>query len=735
MTMVCCIVFTLTIVSKLFAKEPEKYGNDTVCVNELDSLVITATRHPTDVFNLARSITVADKKNLAGKNRFSVLDALDDEIGVWIEKRTTTSSDPIIRGLSGANILALIDGNSLTTFWGEGGFGGDDMYGKVDGESIDHIEVVRGPSSVMYGSNALGGVINFITKKPPLSFQDDGFVAGGRIKGGSGSASDYLMGRGETWGATSAFRYFLGATTHRSGDMKTGSGGGYIIPSGGRDWSIDFNSELKCNENNFVAFGGQYMKRPETYRSYRPSQLNSNERWGLSLEYRSIAPFVISDVLKTKIYYQYKYDSRQWFTDSSRQDLTAEGFAWWRTIGAEIQSNKQLFTGNMLIAGINYQIDIAESPDDEQFTMKTSSGNQKATPDTKWHNGGAFIQDEWNIGSVLTLTGSFRCDYFRLNAKDNIFYSIPGEPDTLVNIPMTNEGVYVNNALTGGASAVFHFGENINCATSWMRGFRMVPPSFGFRQTGQGVLIPNGFLDPMTADQFEISPRLKTDIVNTFLTGYYTVFHNFQQPIHGEYNGSTSIDFNKNGTFEPDERVYVNASNGDAFVTGVEFEFDFNIGFIINKLDGLRLVGGCMYDYGRMQFPGQEEMPLRHTHPFRGIIKLRYNEPSPKNRWWWEAVLDAVDRYDKIASDVLHSDVGYLKNPRDPSSGLIAEYGLPSYYVVDVRAGFRFYEKVTLTIGVDNLFDRKYRTAHSRMDAMGRNVIVGLEVEVPTIRK
>lgn len=291
---------------------------------------------------------------------------------------------------------------------------------------------------------------------------------------------------------------------------------------------------------------------------------------------------------------------------------------------------------------------VSESPDDEQFTIKTEDGDQKAAPETKWHNGGVFIHDEWDFGEVLTLTGSCRYDYFKFIAEDDTFYTKPGDVDTIKNRAITDPGKYESNAFTGGAGAVFHIGENFNIAASWSRGFRMFPPSFGFRQTAQGVLIPNGFLDPVTADQFEISPRLKTDLVNAGLTGYYTQFQNFQQPIYGDYKGDTAIDYNNNGSIEPDERIYVNAANGDAYVAGLEFELDFNIGYIWKKFNGLRFIGGFMYNYGRMQFPGEDEMPVRHTHPLRGLVKIRYDEPSPQHRWWLEFTADVVDKFDQV---------------------------------------------------------------------------------------
>ena len=138
-----------------------------VPIQDLGPIVVSATRLERPEFSVPRSVTLVPARRIQERGIPSTIDALDDQIGVWVEKRTAHTSDLVIRGLSGGNLLALVDGNTLSTFWGEGGFAGDDMYGKVDPDMIERIEVVRGPSSVLYGSNALGGVVNFITKRSP----------------------------------------------------------------------------------------------------------------------------------------------------------------------------------------------------------------------------------------------------------------------------------------------------------------------------------------------------------------------------------------------------------------------------------------------------------------------------------------------------------------------------------------------------------------------------------------
>jgi len=693
---------------------------DPNAVAYLDDIVVTATGDEETAFDSIRSVTVADVNDIEERNQLSILDTLDDRIGIWIEKRTATTSDPVLRGLSGGNILALVDRNTLTTMWGEGGFAGDDMYGKIDAESIERIEVVRGPSSVLYGTNALGGVINFIPRQPPLDYTAEGHQLGGRLKGTYGTAADYWLGRAEAWGATPDLRYILGFSGRDVDDMRVGGDVGEIDPSGGEDCNGDFKGELKLAEGHFLDLSSQVVHRPAVYRSYRTNQVNRNDRTGLATGYRSyVLPF--ADEFEWRGYYQYKEDEREWL------DADKQGLARWDTYSSDMQIKKLLTPHHELTAGLHYHFDAAESPDDEQFTITTpATGEQKASPDTDWQNVGVFVQDQWSLTTRTSLIGSARYDTFRFKADDNVFYTIPGSTAPK-NVATTDPGTFTEDAVTGGLGLLYKIDESWNVTGSWFRGYRLFPPSFGLRQLGYGLLAPNGLLDPVTGDTYELATRIRGDLVSTTVTGYYTDFRNFQQPVPGTYNGLTSYDFDGNSTIDPDENIFVNAANGDAYVTGVELECEINLGSLYEDLSGWRLFAGAMWNYGRMQFPGQDEEPLRHTHPLRGIFKLRYDDPKPKHKWWAEFATDIVDRFDQVSDSRLNGDVGYRSDPQDSTSPLLRDYGLPGYTVFDLRGGYRFNENVKMTLALENIFDKKYRTAHSRMDAAGRNVLVGME--------
>ena len=175
------------------------------------------------------------------------------------------------------------------------------------------------------------------------------------------------------------------------------------------------------------------------------------------------------------------------------------------------------------------------------------------------------------------------------------------------------------------------------------------------------------------------------------------------------------------------EDVYVNVGNGEAYIYGAEAFLNVNFAAIDRCFfgDAWSVFFGFTYNYGQDE---TNDVPLRHTQPMTGLLRLRWEPPQAPPRLWFELAGKFVDRYDRVAPDRLTSDIGFLDEPQDSASPMRRSWGLPGYSVWDFRGGFTLSEKVELTFGVNNLFDKLYRPAHARMDAPGRNVYASLNV-------
>ncbi len=679
-------------------------------------VIITASRVADDPFELARSVIVVNQEDLIRRNQASVLDSLNRSIGIWVEKRTATTSDPVMRGLAGANILALVDGNNLSTFWGEGGDGSDDLYGKVEAESLQRIEVVRGPASVQYGSNALGGVINFITRQPMLEAPSSGIVLGGRTKGAYGSVNKLGMLRLDQEFAIPDLRLRLGGTWRDMGDGQGGAGVGTLDPSRGREQNFDFNGDYRLNDKHRILFSGQRVERRGIKRFYRPTQNNENDRTGLAVSHLYEEGEETS--LETKLYYQWKEDRR----DFGNGD---HGRAWWYSSSIDLIGKTQWCQEHRLVTGLSLRRDEGQSPGDEEFSVVDGMTGlrRKDAPNQQVYEGGIFVQDDWQLSSCLKLTGAVRYGYFDYQSNPDMDYVPAG-------VGTRDDDRYREKeaAWTGGLGMVYRIGEDWRAGASWNRGFRFLPPMFGIVQVGSGYRVPSGLEDPITADQFELALRHRSAAIESNLVGYYTDFDGFQSDEPTTFNGSSFFDANGNSMQDPGEQFLRKAANSDAVVFGVEWDVRMDVHQFVDAVpEGYYLGGGFMWNYGKNL---SDDEPLRRTHPARGLLILGYEEPETK-RFYCEFIADMVAAYTRVPSDRA-GDPTYFRDPQDPGSGFLRENNgvvgaLPGYTVYDLRMGLRFNDQVRCGINIENLSNKNYRPAHNRMDAFGFNLGVFLE--------
>jgi outer membrane receptor protein involved in Fe transport len=130
----------------------------------LDNVVVTANRYEKDAYKVSQPITATGAREIESKGYNMVSDVIRAFPGVDMNDAGPFRARPVIRGLYGTRILVLVDGEKLNDQRDISSFAGVGMS-LVDVNSIDRIEVVNGPSSVLYGSDAMGGVVNIITKK------------------------------------------------------------------------------------------------------------------------------------------------------------------------------------------------------------------------------------------------------------------------------------------------------------------------------------------------------------------------------------------------------------------------------------------------------------------------------------------------------------------------------------------------------------------------------------------
>jgi iron complex outermembrane receptor protein len=124
-----------------------------------EQVTITATGSEQTTFNSIQSVTVVNSLEMINKNPASLGEALDHELGVAKRSFGPGTARPVIRGFDGDRVLVLQDGQRI----GGLGFQSGDHAEPIDVLSVDRVEVVKGPATLLYGSNALGGVVNAVS--------------------------------------------------------------------------------------------------------------------------------------------------------------------------------------------------------------------------------------------------------------------------------------------------------------------------------------------------------------------------------------------------------------------------------------------------------------------------------------------------------------------------------------------------------------------------------------------
>lgn len=199
----------------------------------MEPVVVTATRTETPLSQIASSITVISAEEIEKKQQFMVLDVLRSIPGVVITQSGPLGSQGSVRmrGTDNRHTLVLIDG---IEYRDASTIGGGPDLANLNIDNIERIEVVRGPQSVLYGSDAIGGVINIITKKESSQPQAYASIEGGSYK---------------TWRETAGFSVMTDVTTSSIAISRTDSDGfssynekdGFTEKDGYGSTNISFN--------------------------------------------------------------------------------------------------------------------------------------------------------------------------------------------------------------------------------------------------------------------------------------------------------------------------------------------------------------------------------------------------------------------------------------------------------------------------------------------------------------
>lgn len=700
-------------------------GNENASQPDTDSknagreaeIVVHASRLDSSVYDNPLHITVVDERELRERAPRTPAEALRGKSGVWIQRTGHLGGAPIIRGFMGNRVIYLFDGirrNTAGLFKGPNSF-----LQNIDALDVDRIELIRGPASVLYGSDAIGGIVNVVTNETPRF--TDHLQVGGRSYVRYASVDDALSGRQELHVSGQQFYAFIGGTLRDINDVEGGRGLGTLRPTDWREKNWDLQLDYKIAEGHRLEFFFQDFSRPFGSRYDRPNWKQSNDRelYGLRYAGRDLGPLASVDAT---IYF-HKQDN---FIDEKHWDSDGRDRTW----GGEIQAKSQIADLLTLVYGFHMHRD----------TVKKSNPQKKTRdPDVEWTNPAFFVLSQWQLLSRLRLDLGLRWDRFTLKSQAPPVSKLDAAVQDAINNGSFSlrdlELDRTDDALTGGLGLSFDVTDEIRLVGHVGRAFRAPNKSdmLRFGQFTFGFNTPSANLDPESSWTFELGARGDTELFSAGLTGFYTILQDAIVSVPGTFDGKSFIDVNGNGVQDSDEGVFVkkNAS-GDIVATGVEFDGTFRVpeGWTEMVLGdaALSLYGNFSWIWGKDK--GADE-PLDRGFPANGLIGLRVDDDRDPERsdWWIAAEAWIVDDFHRIPGTRLAKDPAFRFDPQDKSSGPLRAGGyVPGFTVYNIRGGFNVTDHARVTLGVNNVTNKKYRVKDSRLDAPGTSATLALEV-------
>jgi len=608
----------------------------------------------------------------------------------------------------------------------------------LDNNSLERVEVLFGPASTVYGSDALGGVVHLYTKTPAFAPEDkndilkmNAFTRIGTVNRERTGHLDFSIGK-RKWAS------FTSLTASDFSDLKGGTSQNpfYDNPYGERPYyaeRIDGRDSLVRNSDRYLQKGTSYSQYDIVQKlAFRPSDNHSHSlniqysgssdvprydrltdpdtstglrfaEWYYGPQTRLLSAYDFNarrpgrffERLHASLNYQAVEESRHQrsFGRTQRQSRTEKVDVWGAGIDLRHISNE-----HALHTGIDAQYNTLRST---AFSEDIETGSRSAL-DTRYPDGrnsmgtiSAWLSHTWKINPALTLTDGFRIGYSMLRAefRDTSFF----------NFPMRR--VQQDMPVYSGSIGLIHIPNNdLKFSALLSTGFRV--PNIDdlakvFESQPGSVILPNPDLRPEKTISSEIGITKIYNGVSTWENIlYYTQFDDAIAVDAYRYNGLDTITYDG-----VQSRVLAAQNKKRAYIYG------FSSTYRTRLLEDLELSFNMNYTYGRFK-TDSSDAPMDHIPPFQSLLGLRYANER------FSADFSVQYNGWKRLRD-------YYLNGEDNERYATPE-GMPAWLCANMRAAYRFNHNWTVRGGIDNVFDTQYRVFASGLNAPGRNFFLTL---------
>ncbi|MCB0637200.1 MAG: TonB-dependent receptor [Lewinella sp.] len=701
----------------------------------LDQVIVSATRWNQRQRQVPAKVSVITPRKVALENPQTAADLLGSSGEVYIQKSQQGGGSPMIRGFSTNRLLYTIDGVRMNTAI----FRGGNLHNVIalDPFAIERTEVFFGPGSIIYGSDAIGAVMSLQTLTPRFSGNVPSLTSGKAITRYA-SANDELTAHFDVnlgwrkWAAVTSF------TTSDFGDLRMGR-------FGPDDYLRPVYTQRQNDEDVVITNDDPLVQRPSGYSQINLMQkvrFQPNEDWDLQygfhysastdiprydrhIRFRSGLPRSAEwnygpqvwwmnylnvthldgagwyDQFSLRLAQQRFEESRfdRNFNDTDRSARLERVDAW----SVNLDFNKAIGERSHLYYGLEYVLNNVHSDGyQEDVVTGDRTPGPARYPRADWSSYAAYLTYQWEVSEAWLLQAGARYNQFGLTADftNNLdYYPFPkAEAETS------------NGALTGSLGVVYRPDDQWSVSANLSTGFRA--PNVDdvgkvFDSEPGAVVVPNPDLEAEYAYNGELSlARIFGSRVKVDLAAYYTRLNNALVRRDFLLDGQDSIMYD--GELS---KVQAIQNAAVARVYGIQAAVEI-------KLAGdFSLLSQYNYQYGEEELDDGSTSPARHAAPAFGLTRLSYAGDRVQLQLY--AVYNAERSFDELPVEEQGKDYLYAADEDgNPYS--------PAWYTLNLKALYELSDQWSISAGVENLTDQRYRPYSSGLAGAGRNVILAL---------
>jgi len=703
---------------------------------QLDEVIMSVSKWEQQKKDIPHKTTSINARQIAFSNPQTSADLLQASGKVFVQKSQLGGGSPMIRGFATNRLLLSVDGVRMNNAIFRGG--NIQNVISVDPFSIKNTEIIFGPGSVIYGSDAIGGVMNFYTKTPQFS-QKDSLLVLGNANYRFASANNENTIHADVSIGKKKWAFLTSLSYNSFGDLKMGEHGpdSYLRndlvkrlnnqdvivqnpnpriqdPTSYDQINLMQKIDFKPNNNWNFKLGAHYSETSD-YSRYdrliRPADDGNGLRfaeWFYGPQKWFMGNFQVKQIGKGKFYDGLKLTAAYQHFEESRNSRDFQALDFYNTkekvdafsLNLDFENKK---IGNLrLYYGGEYIFNKVGSTGNQKniLTNVLTDAPSRYPDGSSWQTLAGYLNAEYKAKPNFSVLTGLRYSHVWINADfDTTFYPFP-----------FNDAKLNNGALTGSLGFSWFPKADLQFTLNGSTGFRA--PNIDdvgkvFDSEPGSVVVPNPDLEPEYAYNAELGIRKNfKDKVVIKAAAYYTYLVDALVRRDFQFNGQSQITYN--GELSNVQAIQ-NAAK--AFVYGFEFGAEAFL------TDNLSLSSNLTITEGVEEEPDGTEAVARHVAPTFGDFHILW-----KNQKFQTDVFlnfnGQILNEDLAPSEINKSYIYELDQQGNPFS--------PFWYTFNIHSQYSFLNNWKVSVNLENITDQRYRTYSSGLSAPGRNLVLGL---------